>query len=128
MLANSYQVAEFKRWVAARDKAVKETTYNNYQASIDNFKAKYTNVAVFDTNKGFNGVAKAETNNNYIEIQNGGITFRKQGDKLTISLKETFEYTDANLLKFNTTLSAGLEVIAAASKFDPPKTVSGVDI
>ena len=73
-------------------------------------------------------VANAETNNNYIEIQNGGITFRKQGDKLTISLKETFEYTDANLLKFNTTLSAGLEVIAAASKFDPPKTVSGVDI
>lgn len=97
--------------------------------AMDNYLKTFKNLEQYDP-RGTTVAPMSKTNdNNYIEIKQGGITFRKAGNQLTIICNQTIDYTESNVNQIIKTLEGGLEIIAAASKFDlvnstPPKGVS----
>jgi len=97
--------------------------------AMDSYLRTFKNLEQYDPRRaGEVAMATTDSKANYIEIKQGGLTFRKSGGNLTITCNQTMEYNDLNLLNFNRTLASGLEVIAAASKFDEAKPVAGVSI
>lgn len=126
ILASPSTISYFKQRVKAWHSNSTASGKRSASQDIDRLLTRYSNLDQYDT-RTQTPVATKSNSPNYIEIKQGGITFRKEDTNLTINMNQTIEYNDVNILKLKQTIEAGLEVIAAAAKHDT-KPVNGVSI
>lgn len=120
------QVVYFKQRAAAYQKNTSVSGKLSAANDMDYYLKQYQGLDEYDPRT--NGMNKNDDTKNYIEVKMGGLTLRKQGDRLSIKGDVNLEYTDANIAMFNKQLAGGLDVIATAAKLDGGTTAAGVSI
>lgn len=113
---NSAQIKYFKERAAAWLKNTSAAGKKGAADDMDYYLRQYQGLEQYDTRT--TGKIMTDKKSNYIEIKVGGVTIRKQADKMTIKMDHTMDYSLDSIKAFREELDASLDVIATAAKYD----------